>query len=94
MIFQAKQKIMSNSFSINRNVEPIDAEIIAFARALKACHQHASTKFANNMIVYTDNKTAADIVNGKLLTVNCHRHPEKKRPRFQKMLKAGTDAKS
>ena len=56
---------MASSFSINRKIEPIDAEIIAISRAIKACHQQASTKFANNLIVYTDNKTAAGIVNVK-----------------------------
>lgn len=65
VIYQAEQKIMASSFSINRKIEPIDAEIIAISRAIKACHQQASTKFANNLIVYTDNKTAAEIVNGK-----------------------------
>lgn len=57
---------MAISFRINRKVEPIDVEIIVISRAIKAYHQHASTKVANNLIVYTDSKTAAEIVNGNV----------------------------
>lgn len=65
VIYQARVKIAAESFPINRKVEPTDAEITAICNGLLACTTKALTKFATNIIVYCDNKSAIDILLGK-----------------------------
>lgn len=65
VLFQAERKILTSSFSIGYKVEPIDTEIIAINNGIQKALQKASTQFATNIIVFTDNQTAANIVNGK-----------------------------
>ncbi|POS83820.1 hypothetical protein EPUL_004853 [Erysiphe pulchra] len=63
VIFQAGRKVKTGSFGIDRKVEPIDTEIIAICQGLIACTQFSNTRFATNILVYTDNRTAAGIEN-------------------------------
>lgn len=65
IILQAEQRILAENFNIDKRVDPIDTEIIAIMRGIKASVQKALTHFANNIIVFTDSKLAANIVNGK-----------------------------
>lgn len=65
VLFQAERKILTQSFSIGYKVEPIDTEIIAINYGIQKALQKASIHFATNIIVFTDNQTAANIVNGK-----------------------------
>lgn len=64
VIFQAGQKVRTESFGIDRKVEPIDTEVIAICQGISACMKSAHTRFATNIIIHTDNRTAAGIVNG------------------------------
>lgn len=64
VIFQGGRKVKTGSFGIDRKVEPIDTEIIAICQGLFACIQFANTRFATNILVHTDNRTAVGIVNG------------------------------
>ncbi|KHJ33752.1 hypothetical protein EV44_g3523 [Erysiphe necator] len=65
VLYQAGRKVLAESFGINYGVEPIDAEIIAISHGIKTAVQKAPIRFATNIAVFTDNQTAANIVNGK-----------------------------
>ncbi|POS83246.1 hypothetical protein EPUL_004837, partial [Erysiphe pulchra] len=65
VLFQAERKNPTQSFIIGYKVEPIDTEIIAINYGIQKADQKAAIHFATNIIVFTDNQTAANIVNGK-----------------------------
>ncbi|POS81920.1 hypothetical protein EPUL_006615, partial [Erysiphe pulchra] len=73
--YQAGLKVVSDSLAINRHVEPIDIELIAISHGLTACISSAHTRFANNIIVHTNNRSAAGIVNGKT-SLTCRKEVE------------------
>ncbi|POS82270.1 hypothetical protein EPUL_006271 [Erysiphe pulchra] len=64
VLYQAERKIPTQSFSIGYKVEPIDTEIIAINYGIQKAFQKAAIHFATNIIMFTDNQTATNIVNG------------------------------
>ncbi|POS81855.1 hypothetical protein EPUL_006581, partial [Erysiphe pulchra] len=64
VLYQAGQRVLTGSFCINRNVEVIDTKIIKISQELSVCMQKALTKFATNILIYSDSIIAVGIVNG------------------------------
>lgn len=44
--------------------QTLDTKLIANCRGLIACIQLANTRFATNLLLYMDNRLAAEILNG------------------------------
>lgn len=65
VIYQAGRKVYSQKTSIEIKVEALDTELIAIKTGLQTAIQKAITRFATNIIVFTDSQIAASIVNGK-----------------------------
>ncbi|POS82041.1 hypothetical protein EPUL_006712, partial [Erysiphe pulchra] len=61
VIIQAGQKVRTESLGKDREAEPIDTELIAICQGISACVKSAHTRFATNIIIHTDNRTAAGI---------------------------------
>lgn len=64
LFFKLGKKILAYKFGIHKKVEPIDTKIIAIIAGLRIAMEKASTRFATNMIVYTDNQIVAGVVSG------------------------------
>lgn len=54
VIFQGGRKVKTESFSINQKVEHVDTKLTTICQGLIAC-----TRSATNILLYTDNRTAA-----------------------------------
>ncbi|RKF84396.1 hypothetical protein GcM1_088001, partial [Golovinomyces cichoracearum] len=57
--YQAGQKIISGCFRLDKYAEAVDAEIAAIAEGLETSIKNCPTQFARNIVIFTDNKTAA-----------------------------------
>ncbi|POS84676.1 hypothetical protein EPUL_004472 [Erysiphe pulchra] len=64
VVYQAQVKIAAEDFPIDRKVEPTDTEIFAIHTGLMTCLSKAMTNFVSNIIIYCDNKTVIDILEG------------------------------
>lgn len=64
--YQGGQKVISGKFRLHNFAAAVDAEITAIAEGIEAVIRNCPTHFARNLIVFSDNKTAVDIGNGRI----------------------------
>lgn len=64
LIYQTGMKVSPAKFSVKGNVPAKDTEIIAINHGIQSAMMKALTNFPNNVIIFTDSKEAANIVNG------------------------------